>query len=93
LFTKIEGEFAFKNNSKFNISDMSYPVSGSIPYIRCIPIFNSTVRFSVGILKSCDLILGQQMQEISAYTFTYEAFPEAMGMLWKRMLVDSKQVE
>lgn len=34
---------------------------------------------------------GQQMQEISAYTFTYEAFPEAMGMLWKRMLIDSKQ--
>ena len=32
------------------------------------------------------------MQEISAYTFTYEAFPEAMGMLWKRMLIDSKQV-
>jgi hypothetical protein len=33
------------------------------------------------------------MQEISAYTFTYEAFPEAMGMLWKRMLIDSKQVK
>jgi hypothetical protein len=32
------------------------------------------------------------MQEISNYTFTYEAFPEAMGMLWKRMLIDSKQV-
>jgi hypothetical protein len=32
------------------------------------------------------------MQEISNYTFTYEAFPEAMGMLWKRMLIESKQV-
>jgi hypothetical protein len=32
------------------------------------------------------------MQDISNYTFTYEAFPEAMGMLWKRMLIDSKQV-
>jgi len=34
---------------------------------------------------------GQQMQEISSFTFTYEAFPEAMGMLWKRMLQDNKQ--
>ena len=31
------------------------------------------------------------MQEIAACTFTYEAFPEAMGMLWKRMLHDNKQ--
>eukprot|EP00088_Acartia_fossae_P025796 TRINITY_DN26584_c0_g1_i1.p1 TRINITY_DN26584_c0_g1~~TRINITY_DN26584_c0_g1_i1.p1 ORF type:complete len:645 (+),score=183.98 TRINITY_DN26584_c0_g1_i1:47-1936(+) len=34
---------------------------------------------------------GQQMQEISSFTFTYEAFPEAMGMLWKRMFQDNKQ--
>jgi len=34
---------------------------------------------------------GQQMQEISAFTFTYEAFPEAMGMLWKRMFQENKQ--
>jgi hypothetical protein len=26
------------------------------------------------------------MQEIAAFTFAYEAFPEAVGMLWKRML-------
>ena len=32
------------------------------------------------------------MQEISAFTFTYEAFPEAMGMLWKRMFQENKQV-
>ena len=36
--------------------------------------------------------LGQQMQEISSFTFTYEAFPEAIGMLWKRMFQDNKQV-
>ena len=29
---------------------------------------------------------GAQMQEIAAFTFTYEQFPEVMGMLWKRML-------
>lgn len=34
---------------------------------------------------------GQQMQEIASFTFTYEAFPEAMGMLWKRMFQDNKQ--
>lgn len=34
---------------------------------------------------------GQQMQEIASFTFTYEAFPEVMGMLWKRMLQDVKQ--
>jgi hypothetical protein len=34
---------------------------------------------------------GQQMQEISSFTFTYEAFPEALGMLWKRMFQDNKQ--
>ena len=33
---------------------------------------------------------GQQMQEISSCTFTYEAFPEVMGMLWKRMLHDDR---
>ena len=33
---------------------------------------------------------GAQMQEIAAYTFTYEAFPEVMGMLWKRMLQDNR---
>ncbi|TRY74511.1 hypothetical protein TCAL_00759 [Tigriopus californicus] len=32
---------------------------------------------------------GQQMQEVAAFTYTYEQFPEAMGMLWKRMLVDN----
>ena len=30
------------------------------------------------------------MQEISSCTFTYEAFPEVMGMLWKRMLHDDR---
>jgi len=34
---------------------------------------------------------GQQMQEIAACTFTYEAFPEVMGMLWKRMLHDNNK--
>jgi len=29
---------------------------------------------------------GAQMQEISSFTYTYELFPEALGMLWKRML-------
>ena len=29
---------------------------------------------------------GVQMQEIASFTFTYEQFPEVMGMLWKRML-------
>ena len=31
------------------------------------------------------------MQEISSCTFAYEAFPEVMGMLWKRMLHDDRQ--
>ena len=29
------------------------------------------------------------MQELSQHTFTYEHFPEVMGMLWKRMLQDN----
>lgn len=33
---------------------------------------------------------GAQMQEIASYTFTYEQFPEVMGMLWKRMLQDNR---
>ncbi len=33
---------------------------------------------------------GPQMQEIAHMTFQYEAFPEIMGMLWKRMLTDNK---
>lgn len=32
---------------------------------------------------------GTQMQELAQHTFTYEHFPEVMGMLWKRMLQDS----
>ena len=32
---------------------------------------------------------GAQMNEIATFTFTYEQFPEVMGMLWKRMLVVS----
>ncbi|XP_074641630.1 uncharacterized protein LOC141899306 isoform X2 [Tubulanus polymorphus] len=34
---------------------------------------------------------GTVMQEIAQYTFTYEHFPEVMGMLWKRMLHDNKK--
>ena len=34
---------------------------------------------------------GALMQEIAQYTFTYEHFPEVMGMLWKRMLHDNKK--
>lgn len=34
---------------------------------------------------------GSLMQEIAQYTFTYEHFPEVMGMLWKRMLHDNKK--
>ena len=33
---------------------------------------------------------GSQMQEIASFTFTYEQFPEVMGMLWKRMLQDNR---
>jgi len=33
---------------------------------------------------------GQQMNEIASHTFSYESFPEVMGMLWKRMLQDNK---
>ncbi len=32
---------------------------------------------------------GPLMQEIAGYTFTYEHFAEAMGMLWRRMLLDN----
>lgn len=34
---------------------------------------------------------GQLMQEVAQNTFTYEHFPEVMGMLWKRMLHDNKR--
>lgn len=34
---------------------------------------------------------GQLMKEIAQYTFTYEHFPEVMGMLWKRMLHENKK--
>ena len=30
------------------------------------------------------------MQEVASYTFTYESFPEVMGMLWKRLLQDNR---
>ncbi|KAH7724542.1 ENTH domain containing protein [Aphelenchoides avenae] len=33
---------------------------------------------------------GPQMQEIANLTFQYDAFPEVMGMLWKRMFQDNK---
>lgn len=33
---------------------------------------------------------GQQMNEIASHTFSYESFPEVMGMLWKRMLQDNR---
>jgi hypothetical protein len=34
---------------------------------------------------------GAIMQEITQYTFTYEHFPEVMGMLWRRMLLENKK--
>lgn len=34
---------------------------------------------------------GALMQEIAQYTFTYEHFPETMGMLWKRMLIENRK--
>jgi hypothetical protein len=34
---------------------------------------------------------GSVMKEIAQYTFTYEHFPEVLGMLWKRMLHDNKK--
>ncbi len=33
---------------------------------------------------------GPLMAEIAQMTFQYEAFPEIMGMLWKRMLTENK---
>lgn len=33
---------------------------------------------------------GSIMSELAKYTFTYEHFPEVMGMLWKRMLYENK---
>lgn len=33
---------------------------------------------------------GTVMSELAKYTFTYEHFPEVMGMLWKRMLYEQK---
>lgn len=34
---------------------------------------------------------GSACSEIAQYTFTYEHFPEVMGMLWKRMFQDNKK--
>ncbi|CAN7990647.1 unnamed protein product [Ixodes hexagonus] len=34
---------------------------------------------------------GQLMQEIAQATFSYDSFPEVMGMLWKRILQDNKR--
>jgi len=33
---------------------------------------------------------GSVMGELAKYTYTYENFPEVMGMLWKRMLLEKK---
>ena len=33
---------------------------------------------------------GSIMGELAKYTYTYEHFPEVMGMLWKRMLLEKK---
>ena len=33
---------------------------------------------------------GSLMNEIAKFTFMYESFPEVMGMLWKRMLIEKK---
>jgi len=33
---------------------------------------------------------GQQLQALAQQTFSYEALPEVMGMLWKQMLHDNK---
>lgn len=33
---------------------------------------------------------GTAMAEIAKYTYTYEHFPEVMGMIWKRMLHEKK---
>ena len=33
---------------------------------------------------------GSLMNDIAKYTFMYESFPEVMGMLWKRMLIEKK---
>ena len=33
---------------------------------------------------------GSVMNELAKYTYTYEHFPEVMGMLWKRMLTERK---
>lgn len=34
---------------------------------------------------------GPLMKEIAAATFQYDAYPEIMGMLWKRMLHEQKK--
>ena len=34
---------------------------------------------------------GTLMYEIAQYTFTYEYYPEVMGMLWKRMFQESQK--
>ena len=34
---------------------------------------------------------GSLMQELASYTFSYDQFPEVMGMLWKRMLQDNRR--
>lgn len=34
---------------------------------------------------------GTLMSEIARETFTYEHFPEVVGMLWKRLLYDNKK--
>ena len=34
---------------------------------------------------------GSVMAEIARETYTYEHFPEVMGMVWKRMLQDNKK--
>jgi len=34
---------------------------------------------------------GQAMNEIAQFTFTYEHFPEVLGMLWKRLLHENKK--
>lgn len=45
---------------------------------------------TLSLLTLVHRFLGQMMQEIAQATFTYEQFPEVMGMLWKRMLGEKK---
>jgi ENTH domain len=58
--------------------------------VGCLTVLFTRKTFILMFAYFYVYYLGNLMQEIAQATFTYEQFPEVMGMLWKRMLGERK---